>query len=183
MPGSWALFAASLIATGIGLKARFFYIFPTWVFTLPCALYTTYNFWETTVSFLKIALLFFIVLIVFIILVIYIQEKSKLRNLYLGVIDIPDKNNGTELYWKGLKSLFFFPLFGKWSVAVYEYNIGVLQQLKDNGIELRFSEEFQNEMVKGKNSLLTREAQSFDPKVKDHFFAEIDHQIKTWQGS
>ena len=181
--GSWALFSASFIGTMMQLKGRLFFIFPTWMVTLPCALYTSFHFFEKVISFVKGALFISLLLIILCIVIVFIHEKKQKRNLFFRDITIPVKADGLSKYWRDIRGLFFFPVFGKWTEDIYEYNIRVLQSLKDNQVELRYTDDFLTEMIKMKESLASGHTDNFNKKTKDDFFADIEHQIKIWKDS
>ena len=181
LSGSWALFAASLIATKRNYKGRLFFIFPTWTVTLPCAIYTSYHFFGGVISFVKIALLIFILVVFLLIVFLFFHEKKQIQNLHVKVLQLPDKGNGMLLYWNEIKNLFFFPLFSRWTESICEYNISVLQFLTTNGIELRFSEELYANLIDTKNNISGGSNQKPDSKIREAFMSEIDHQIKIWK--
>ena len=181
LSGSWALFAASLIATGKNLRGRLFFFFPTWMATLSCALYASYNLFEKVVSFTKIAFVFFLLLLFILLFFLFFQEKKQIKDLPYKILQLPDKNNGMLSYLKGIKELFFFPLFGKWTEDMCEYNIRVLQFLKENDIEMKFSEEFHANLIDTKNNISGGGNQKPDNKIRESFMSEIDHQIKLWK--
>lgn len=181
--GGWSLFVASLIGGKMKLKGRLFYIFPTWAITLPCAIYVSYAHFGKLMRFTIVALLVIVLLIILLFVYVYFDQKKQSRDLHLKFIEIPDKSDGTLNYWKQVKELFFFPVIGKWNEDIYDYNIRVLQHLKENNIELQHAEEFSAEMIKMKNSFLIGDQQKFNRKIKDEFLSGIEHQIKIWKAN
>lgn len=181
LSGSWALFAASLIATGQNLRGRLFFFFPTWMVTLSCALYASYHLFEKVVSFTKIAFLVFLLLVFILLVFLFFHDKKQIKDLPYKILQLPDKSNGMLPYLKGIKQLFFFPLFSKWTEDLCEYNIRVLQFLKENDIEMKFSEEFRANLIDTKNNISSGGNQKPDSKIRESFMAEIDHQIKLWR--
>lgn len=181
LSGSWALFAASLIATGQNLRGRLFFFFPTWMVTLSCALYASYHLFEKVVSFTKIAFLVFLLLVFILLVFLFFHDKKQIKDLPFKILQLPDKNDGMLSYLKAIKGLFFFPLFSKWTEEMCEYNIRVLQFLKENDIEMKFSEEFRANLIDTKNNISSGGNQKPDSKIRESFMSEIDHQIKLWK--
>jgi hypothetical protein len=138
-------------------------------------------------SFAKIVFLIFVSIVLFIVIlafiVLFISEKKRKRDLEYFHINIPEKSDGILNYWKGIRDLFFFPLFYKWTDEIYDYNIRVLQHLNEHDVKLRYSNDFSTELVRMKNCILNGETQHINNKIKNDFFSEIEYQIKTWQSN
>lgn len=181
LPGSWALFAASLIASKRNLRGRLFYIFPTWIVTLSCAIYTSYHFFDGVVSVVKFGLIIFLLLVTLLVVFLFLHERRQIKKLHIKLLELPDKSSGMLHYWNDIKNLFFFPLFNKWTESMCEYNIRVLEFLKENDIDLRFSEEFCSNLMETKSNISNGGNQKPDIKIREAFVSEIDHQIKIWK--
>ncbi len=166
--GSWLLFAASFIGIKTGLKDRVFFIFPTWLITLPLALYTSFIFFGKVLSIAKIVLLVILAIIILIALLalfaLFISEKKKIRNLHNVEIIIPEKKDGILNYWKGINDLFFFPVFLKWTDSIYAHNIKVLNHLKEKEVIILHSEDFLKELNRMKNSILKGDKETINSR-------------------
>lgn len=185
LAGSWLLFTASFIGIKAKLNDRLFYLFPTWIFTFPFAIYSSYNFFGKVMSFTKILFLIILSILILIVLLafiaLFIKEKKRKKNLQKQEIKIPLKDDGNLMYWNGIKDLFYFPIFYKWTDEIYDYNIKVLQYLKDNNVDIKYCDDFATELNKIKTCIFNGENEPINSKIKKDFFAEIDHQIKTWR--
>jgi hypothetical protein len=183
--GSWCLCFASILGVKLDFKDRIFFFIPTWVITLPTAIYVSYTFSGKVIGIgLNIFLVFLLIIVVIILLAylsIFFSEKKKNKNLQIQEIVLPNKNEGLLNYWKGIKELFYFPLFYKLTPEIIEYNIGILKLLKENNEAINHSQELLSELQSLKLGLIIGETQKIDSTIKANFFAEIDHQIKTWQ--
>ena len=169
----WALFAASLIGAKMNLRARLFVVFPTWVLTLPIALVATVHHADKIFSLAKGVLMILGILIGALVLLITIgslyYERKRFKALLVQVIELPGREEGDVKYWRAIRSLFFFPRFGKWTGLVYDHNLRVLDMLRENNVELEHADAFAADLSRVRDGFQAGIVAAPDKKIRQHF--------------